>query len=148
MLASKLSAASVRSVRSSRPVGAAFVQAKVETRKSRVQAKHAKIRRKMSGTTERPRLAVYRSNEHIYAQVIDDSLMNTLVAANTMQKDVKVLIDNNGGTKEAAAVVGKKIAELCAAKNITMVCFDRGGFAYHGRVQAVAEAAREAGLIL
>jgi len=120
----------------------------VATRKSATQKRHQRIRRKVTGTTERPRLAVYRSNNHIYAQVIDDSVGRTLASASTLSKDLKESLTEVGtANKDAATAVGKKLAELCAEKNISKVCFDRGGFAYHGRVEAVAAAAREAGLI-
>lgn len=100
----------------------------------------------VEGTEERPRLAVFRSNNHIYAQVIDDSVGNTLVAASTLTPDIREKLSANGGNVDAAKLVGSKIAELCKAKNIEKVCFDRGGFRYHGRVQALADAAREGGL--
>ncbi|MEW5302620.1 MAG: hypothetical protein WDW38_008029 [Sanguina aurantia] len=117
-----------------------------DTRRARVAERHRRLRNKLEGTTERPRLAVFRSNVHMYAQIIDDSTGNTLVAVNTVQKAVQAQVDGSCANKTAAAVVGKLIAELALAKNITTVTFDRGGFNYHGRVQAVAEAAREAGL--
>ena len=101
----------------------------------------------MEGTTERPRLAVFRSNNHIYAQVIDDTIGNTLVAASTLTPDIREKLNGEGsGNVDAAKLVGSKIAELCKAKNIEKVAFDRGGFKYHGRVQALADAAREGGL--
>jgi large subunit ribosomal protein L18 len=90
---------------------------------------------------------VYRSNNHIYAQVIDDSVGRTLVAASTLTADVKGTTEGNGANVAAAEAVGKKVAELCAEKQISKVAFDRGGFTYHGRVQALADAAREAGLV-
>ena len=107
--------------------------------------KHKKIRNRFSGTSERPRLAVFRSNNHMYAQVIDDTVGNTLVSASTMQKDVKAELEHTN-TVEAAAYLGKVIAERTLAKGITEVVFDRGGFIYQGKVQALADAAREAGL--
>ena len=105
--------------------------------------KHLRVRKNVSGTTERPRLCVYRSNSHIYAQVIDDTTGTTLAAASSLDKDVKT---ENGSNIEAASAVGKLVAERAAAKEIKDVVFDRGGYLYHGRVQALAEAAREAGL--
>jgi large subunit ribosomal protein L18 len=91
----------------------------------------------------RPRLSIHRSSQHIYAQVIDDSTGQTLVAASTLEKDVR---DSTGATKAAAGDVGKRIAERAKAAGVSKVIFDRGGFLYHGRVRALAEAAREGGL--
>jgi|SRR5580692_6430387 large subunit ribosomal protein L18 len=102
---------------------------------------HSRIREKMAGTTERPRLNVYRSLNHIYAQVIDDQKGETLVSASTLQAKAKT-----GGNVAAAKEIGKSIAELAVAKGIKRVVFDRGGFLYHGRIKALADAAREAGL--
>ena len=106
--------------------------------------KHARLRNRISGTAEKPRLSVFRSNNHMYAQIIDDTVGNTLCAASTLDKDAKDLeyTDN----VEAAAFVGKSIAKKALEKGIKEVVFDRGGFIYHGKVQALAEAAREAGL--
>ena len=108
------------------------------------QRVHDRIRKKVVGTPERPRLNVYRSLNHIYAQVIDDLKGETLVAASTAigKKDERV----TGGNVASANTVGKKIAELAKQKGITKVVFDRGGYIYHGRIKAVADAAREAGL--
>ncbi len=104
---------------------------------------HTRIRKKLKGTTERPRLAIYRSVSHIYAQVIDDIKGVTLVAANSNEKasDLKT-----GGNVAAAAAIGKRVAERAKEQGITKVVFDRGGYLYHGRVKALADAAREAGL--
>lgn len=107
--------------------------------------KHKKIRNKISGTSARPRLAVYRSNEHIYAQIIDDVKGTTLVAASTVEKLIKDTLEKTNDVA-AATAVGKAIGEKAMAKGIESVVFDRGGFIYHGKVQAVADAAREAGL--
>jgi large subunit ribosomal protein L18 len=107
--------------------------------------KHLKIRNRFTGTAARPRLAVFRSNNHMYAQIIDDTAGNTLVAASTLEKDVKAEL-NKTNDVEAAAVVGKTIAKKAIEKGITNVVFDRGGFIYQGKVQALADAAREAGL--
>ena len=104
--------------------------------------RHKKIRARISGTAERPRLAVYRSNANISAQIIDDVNKVTLVSASTLEKD----FEGNGGNKEAARQVGKTIAERAAAKGITEVVFDRGGYLYHGRVSELADGAREGGL--
>ena len=107
------------------------------------QARHQHIRATLKGTSERPRLAVFRSNKNIEAQIIDDTKGITLVSASTLEKGKKL---ENGSNIEAAKVVGKAIAEKALAQGITTVVFDRGGFLYHGRVQALADAAREAGL--
>ena len=104
--------------------------------------RHKRVRAKISGTASRPRLAVYRSNAHISAQVIDDVAGVTLVSASTHEKDFQ----GNGGNKVAARAVGKLLAERANAKGITEVVFDRGGYLYHGRIKELAEAAREAGL--
>ena len=105
------------------------------------QRRHARLRAKVSGTASCPRLNVFRSNKHISCQIIDDEKGNTLVACSS--KDLKL---SNGGNVEAAKTVGTKIAELALAKNIKEVVFDRGGYNYHGRIAALAQAAREAGL--
>lgn len=104
---------------------------------------HSRIRKKVSGTSERPRLAVYRSLNHIYAQVIDDVNGKTLASASTVEKDLK---GATGGNIEAAKKVGKAIAERTLAAGISSVVFDRGGYVYHGRVKALLDATREAGL--
>ena len=107
--------------------------------------KHTRQRNRFAGTAERPRLAVFRSNNHMYAQIIDDTVGNTLVAASTMEKDVKAELEKTNNV-DAAACVGKVIARKALEKGIKEVVFDRGGFIYQGKVQALAEAAREAGL--
>ena len=107
--------------------------------------KHMKIRNRFSGTAERPRLAVFRSNNHMYAQIIDDVEGKTLVAASTMEKEVASELDKTNNV-EAAAYVGTVIAKRALEKGIKEVVFDRGGFIYQGKVAALAEAAREAGL--
>lgn len=112
-------------------------------RKAVRNKKHASVRLKISGTPECPRLAVFRSAKHIYAQIIDDVAGNTLAAASTLDASLK---ENYGGNKEAAAAVGKIIAEKALKKGIKQVVFDRGGMVYHGRVKALADGAREAGL--
>ncbi len=104
---------------------------------------HKRIRRKVRGNTERPRLAVYRSLNHIYAQVVDDQAGRTIVSASTTEKDLR---GSTGGNLAAARLVGKTIAERALAKGIESVVFDRGGYLYHGRVKALTDAAREAGL--
>ena len=108
--------------------------------------KHVRLRNRFSGTAERPRLAVFRSNNHIYAQIIDDTVGNTLVAASTMEKAIKDELQYTDNVA-AAAAVGTAVAKKALEKGITEVVFDRGGFIYHGKVQALADAAREAGLV-
>lgn len=107
--------------------------------------KHKKIRNKISGTAERPRLAVYRSNNHIYAQVIDDIKGHTIVAASTVEKAIKDTLEKTDDVA-AAAAVGEAVAKKALDKGIETVVFDRGGYIYHGKVKALADAAREAGL--
>ncbi len=104
---------------------------------------HTRIRKKVSGTAERPRLAVFRSLNHIYAQVIDDTSGKTLAAASTTEKDLK---GKSGGTIAAAQIIGKTVAERAQAAGVSQVVFDRGGYVYHGRVKALLDATREAGL--
>jgi large subunit ribosomal protein L18 len=115
------------------------------TRKELVQRRHRRVRRKVFGTAERPRLAVFRANAHIYAQLIDDTSHHTLVAASTLEPELKSKL-KSGSTCEASQEVGKLIAKRALEKGINTVVFDRGGNIYHGRVKALAEAAREAGL--
>ena len=107
--------------------------------------KHMKIRNRFSGTAQRPRLAVFRSNNHMYAQIIDDTVGNTLVAASTLEKDVKAELEKTNNV-DAAAYLGTVIAKRAIEKGIKEVVFDRGGFIYQGKIAALAEAAREAGL--
>ena len=107
--------------------------------------KHMKIRNRFSGTAERPRLAVFRSNNHMYAQIIDDTVGKTLVAASTLEKEVKAELEKTNDV-DAAAYVGTLIAKRAIEKGIKEVVYDRGGFVYQGKVAALAEAAREAGL--
>ncbi len=107
--------------------------------------KHNRMRNHISGTAERPRLAVFRSNNHMYAQIIDDAIGSTLVAASTLDKDVSADLTKTNNV-EAAAKVGTAIAKKALDKGIKTVVFDRGGYIYHGKVQALADAAREAGL--
>ena len=111
-----------------------------DTRSQRIK-RHSRVRGKISGTAERPRLSVFRSEKNIYAQIIDDVAGNTLVAASSVEKDF-----GPGSNKEAARKVGKLVAERAVAKGIEEVVFDRGGYIYHGRVKALAEGAREGGL--
>ena len=107
--------------------------------------KHLKIRNRFAGTAERPRLSVFRSNNHMYAQIIDDTVGKTLVAASTVEKDVKAELKKTNDV-EAAAYLGKVIAESALEKGIKTVVYDRGGFIYQGKIAALADAAREAGL--
>jgi large subunit ribosomal protein L18 len=116
-----------------------------ESRQEVRAKKHMRIRNRFSGTAERPRLAVFRSNKHMYAQIIDDTVGNTLVAASTLEKEVKGELDYTDNV-EAAAYLGTVIAKRAIEKGIKEVVFDRGGFIYQGKIAALAEAAREAGL--
>ena len=118
------------------------------TKKSRSKIrvkKHTRLRNRFHGTAERPRLCVYRSNMHMYAQIIDDDAQRTLVSASTVQKDVKAELEKTNDVA-AAAYLGKIIAQRATAAGISEVVFDRGGYVYHGKVKALADAAREAGL--
>ena len=118
------------------------------SKKSRAEVrikKHSRMRNRFSGTAERPRLAVFRSNNHMYAQIIDDTVGNTLVSASTLQKDVKAELEKTNNV-DAAAHLGTVIAKKALEKGITTVVFDRGGFIYQGKIKALADAAREAGL--
>ena len=112
------------------------------SRKEARAKKHLRVRNKINGTAERPRLCVYRSNNHIYAQIIDDVARTTLVSASTLDKEVKTKHSN----KEAAKEVGTLVAKRALEKNIKSVVYDRGGYIYHGVIKELAEAAREAGL--
>ena len=105
--------------------------------------RHRRVRKRVTGTAERPRLAVFRSNKHISAQVIDDVGGRTLASASTVEKDLR---SNAGGNRDAAKTVGQLIGERAKAAGVSKIVFDRGGFRYHGRVAALADAAREAGL--
>ena len=119
------------------------------SKKSRAEMrekKHMRIRNRFSGTAERPRLAVFRSTHHMYAQIIDDTVGHTLVSASTLEQEIKAEL-NKTNDVEAAAYLGKVIAKRAMDKGISEVVFDRGGFLYHGKIEALAEAAREAGLV-
>ena len=109
------------------------------------QTKHRRLRNNLSGTAERPRLAVFRSNNHMYAQILDDTVGNTLVSASTLDADVKADLEKTNNV-EAATKLGTVIAKKALDKGISTVVFDRGGFIYQGKIAALAEAAREAGL--
>ena len=114
--------------------------------RAKVRAKkHRRLRNHLSGTAERPRLAVFRSNNHMYAQIIDDTVGKTLVSASTTQKDVKAELEKTNNV-DAAAYLGTVIAKRAIEAGIKEVVFDRGGFIYHGKIKALADAAREAGL--
>ncbi|MCX5938963.1 MAG: 50S ribosomal protein L18 [Cyanobium sp. LacPavin_0920_WC12_MAG_62_9] len=115
------------------------------SRKQQTQKRHRRLRRHLSGTADRPRLAVFRSNNHIYAQLIDDAAQNTLCAASTLDKDLRTNLKTSS-TCDASVAVGEMVAKRALAKGIQQVVFDRGGNLYHGRVKALADAAREAGL--
>jgi large subunit ribosomal protein L18 len=108
------------------------------------QKRHSRVRKRVNGTEERPRLNVYRSNQHIYAQVINDELGHTLAAASS--QDPSLRESTNGGNVTGAQAVGKLIAERALAAGVSKVVYDRGGYLYHGRIQALADAAREGGL--
>ena len=115
------------------------------TKEAQRRRRHDRVRRKLAGTAERPRLAVFRSNRHIVAQVIDDSVGRTIVSASTLESDVRGS-STNTGNRSAAAAVGRNVAQRAKEAGVTRVVFDRGGFLYHGRVAALADAARENGL--
>ena len=109
------------------------------------EKKHRRMRNRINGTPDMPRLAVFRSNNHMYAQIIDDTVGNTLVAASTTEKDVRAALEKTNDL-DAAAYVGDLVAKRALDKGITKVVFDRGGYVYHGKVAALADAARKAGL--
>ena len=114
--------------------------------RSKIRAKkHLRVRNRFNGTAERPRLAVFRSNNHMYAQIIDDTIGHTLVAASTLEKEVKAELEKTNNV-DAAAYLGTVIAKRAIEKGIKEVVFDRGGFIYQGKIAALADAAREAGL--
>jgi large subunit ribosomal protein L18 len=114
------------------------------SREDKRQRRHERVRKQVSGSTERPRLVVFRSSKHMYAQVVDDERGHTLAAASSQSKELDAL--KTGANKDAARAVGKLIAQRAKAKNVAQVVFDRAGYLYHGRVKALAEGAREGGL--
>ncbi len=118
---------------------------KARRRRLARQRRHARVRRRVQGTAEQPRLCVFRSLNHIYAQIIDDTQGHTLVAASTLDSEVRAALNSKDKTAQAE-VVGKTLAERASAAGISKVVFDRGGYLYHGRVKALAKAAREGGL--
>ena len=121
--------------------------AKARVRKTRRQVRHKRVRRKVFGSAERPRMAVFRSLNNIYVQIIDDTQGHTLAAASSLDPDVRVQVNGGAPKSEVAALVGDAIAERALDKGIKSVVFDRGGFKYHGRAKALAEAARKGGLV-
>jgi len=116
------------------------------SRKQQTQKRHRRLRRHITGTSDRPRLAVFRSNNHIYAQVIDDAAQSTLCSASTVDKELRAGLTAPAGSCDASVAVGELVAKRAIAKGIQQVVFDRGGNLYHGRIKALADAAREAGL--
>ncbi len=116
------------------------------SRKQQTQKRHRRLRRHITGTSNRPRLAVFRSNNHIYAQLIDDAAQSTLCSASTVDKELRSGLKTNAGSCDASVAVGALVAKRAISKGIDQVVFDRGGNLYHGRVKALADAAREAGL--
>jgi large subunit ribosomal protein L18 len=120
---------------------------KIASRKSRKNLRHKRVRKLINGSAQRPRLSVFKSSKHIYAQIIDDSTMNTLVSASSLTpKVIEGLKKDNKGKIDTANAVGKYLGELALAKGISEVAFDRGGYPFHGRVKSLADGAREAGL--
>jgi len=117
------------------------------SRKSKRDLRHVRVRRKLTGTIDRPRLAVYKSAKHFYAQIIDDLNANTIVSASSLTPQVREMLGKEGMKKtDEATIIGKYLAEISVSKGIKRVAFDRGGYPYHGRIKAFADAAREAGL--
>jgi large subunit ribosomal protein L18 len=119
---------------------------RVERKRIRHQRTKSRVRSRVHGTSERPRLSVHKSHRYIYAQVIDDLAGTTLVHASSLEGEVRAALEGGGGTKAAARAVGAKIAERAKAKGVEQVVFDRGGYIFHGRVKELADGAREAGL--
>jgi large subunit ribosomal protein L18 len=119
---------------------------KVARRAESRQKRKKRVRRRLQGTSERPRLCVFRSAKHIYAQVIDDTTARTLLAVSSLSREVKPQLQGKGGNKDGAAVIGGSIAKRALEQGIKRVVFDRSGFLYHGRIKALAEAARQNGL--
>lgn len=120
---------------------------KIASRKAKRDLRHVRVRRKMSGTAERPRLVVFKSAKHFYAQIVDDLRAHTLVSASSLTPEVRELLSKEKVNKtDTAKIVGEHIGALSITMGIKRVCFDRGGYPYHGRIKAFADAAREAGL--
>jgi large subunit ribosomal protein L18 len=122
-----------------------LLKLKKKNKRTYKRLKREIVRGRIKGTTERPRLSVYRSNENIYAQIIDDTTAQTLVSCTTRQRDIKLQV-SNGGTCDAARILGEELAKRSIKKNITKVVFDRGPYLYHGRIKALADGARAGGL--
>lgn len=121
---------------------------KIASRKSRRNLRHKRVRKQVNGSSSRPRLSVFKSSRHIYAQIIDDNNMTTLVSASSLTPKVKeMLAEDSSGKIGIADAVGKYLGELALAKGVKEVSFDRGGYTFHGRVKSLAEGAREAGLV-
>lgn len=125
-----------------------YLKKRVKRKRHRRKRAHLRVRRRIQGTSERPRLAVFKSLRHVYAQVIDDLEGRTLAAASSLDPAVKGLVKSDGSNVDTAKAVGKTIAERAKAQGIASVVFDRGGYIYHGKVKALADAAREGGLEL
>jgi len=120
---------------------------KIASRKSRKNVRHKRVRKQINGSADRPRLSVFKSSKHIYAQIIDDLTMNTLVSASSLTpKVMEALAKDSKGKTDTASAVGKYLGELAVAKGIKQVSFDRGGYPFHGRIKSLADGAREAGL--
>lgn len=119
----------------------------VPGRSERREKRQQRVRKKIQGKPDRPRLCVFRSNKNIYAQIIDDTTGNTLVSASSLSKDLRSVVGKDSGNRKGAAVVGAAVAKLALDKGIRLVAFDRNGFLYHGRVRALSEAARQGGLV-
>jgi large subunit ribosomal protein L18 len=121
---------------------------KIASRKSRRNLRHKRVRKQVNGNTSRPRLSVFKSSKHIYAQIIDDTSMNTLVSVSSMTPKIKEMLgDEDSGKINTASAVGKLLGELAIAKGLKEVSFDRGGYPFHGRVKSLADGAREVGLV-
>lgn len=125
-----------------------YLKKRVKRKRHRRKRAHLRVRRRIQGTSDRPRLAVFKSLKHVYAQVIDDLEGRTLAAASSLDPAVKGLVKSDGSNVDTAKAVGKTIAERAKAQGIASVVFDRGGYIYHGKVKALADAAREGGLEL
>jgi large subunit ribosomal protein L18 len=119
---------------------------KRKSRKDKRQIRHIRIKKRLKGSFEVPRLCVFKSSRHIYGQIIDDSRGHTVVAASSLTPEVREMIKDKTKNVEASAIVGRYIGQLAVSKNIKKVCFDRGGYPFHGRIKSFAEAARESGL--
>ncbi|MFI5322969.1 MAG: 50S ribosomal protein L18 [Thermodesulfobacteriota bacterium] len=120
---------------------------RIVSRKIKRDVRHVRVRRNLSGTAERPRLCVFKSAKHFYAQIIDDLKSHTLLSVSSRTPEIReMLVKEKGKKADTAKIVGKRMGELCVSNGIKRVCFDRGGYPYHGRIKAFADAVREAGL--